>query len=207
MATTITLKLKNKCGGTDRETHEVEDIDLFQFQQMMKILNDIFSALDTNSPVRQLIEEMFSNSVTVTEEKYEGKTLKELKQVANELGATYKDGITKEQLTDALVAYENQQLEKEEHAQMVGKMFGAFQMLTVELPEHAIRLLSILSAVELDKLKQQKLMAVMDIYDAVMEENDVEGLISRAKKSLALTKAKITFTNFGKKIAGVTNPA
>lgn len=73
------------------------------------------------------------------------------------------------------------------------KAVGAFQNLVVDLPEQAINIISILSGVEKATLEQQDFEDLLDIYDAILEVNDVERLISRLKKSLALTVAKMTF--------------
>lgn len=67
---------------------------------------------------------------------------------------------------------------------------GAINVLMVEIPEKAIELLGVLSGVEYDVLMQQKAEEVFDIYDAIVQVNDIEKLVVRAKKSLRLTKAQ-----------------
>lgn len=62
-------------------------------------------------------------------------------------------------------------------------------LFLVHLPEKATELLATLSGIEHDTLVQQDPLDVMDIYDAVLEVNDMERLIERGKKSLAATKS------------------
>lgn len=69
-------------------------------------------------------------------------------------------------------------------------LIGALDVLLVEVPEKAFELLSVLSNIEYDVFMQQKLDEVFDIYDAIIEVNDIEKLVNRAKKSLQLTKAQ-----------------
>ncbi|MFC0188490.1 hypothetical protein ACFFJY_09345 [Fictibacillus aquaticus] len=88
---------------------------------------------------------------------------------------------------------------------LVNHLVNSFETLAVSMPEQATRLLSILSGIDANVLKGQKLMTVLDVYDAVIEENDVERLMTRVKKSLALTAAKINFQNFMKKVTGKTS--
>lgn len=78
---------------------------------------------------------------------------------------------------------------------MLQRAVGAMDLLLVEIPEKALKLLSVLSDVEYDTLVRQKPEEVFDIYDAVIKENDIEKLIKRAKKSLALTKAQVKVMN------------
>lgn len=65
---------------------------------------------------------------------------------------------------------------------------SAFEVLFVELPEYATELLAVMSGVTKEVLAEQKLTAVLDLYDAILEENDIEKLVKRLKKSLDVTK-------------------
>lgn len=73
------------------------------------------------------------------------------------------------------------------------KAVQSFEALAVKLPEQAIKLLSILSGVEEPVLKKQKIVDVMDIYDAVIEVNDIEKIVTRLKKSLGSTMRAMKF--------------
>lgn len=71
------------------------------------------------------------------------------------------------------------------------KLFGALDILLVEVPEKAFELLAIMANIEHKVFMQQKPEDVFDIYDAVIQVNDIEKLINRAKKSLELTKSQV----------------
>ncbi|MFD2924167.1 hypothetical protein [Halobacillus naozhouensis] len=89
--------------------------------------------------------------------------------------------------------------EDDEDAQFIMNLIDSFDTIAVHLPAKAVHLLSVLSDIEINTLQKQKMLDVMDIYDAVIEENDLERLWKRAKKSLATTKAKMAFVNLRKK--------
>lgn len=78
---------------------------------------------------------------------------------------------------------------------------GSFDALAVQLPEHAVQLVSVLSGVSFDVLKSQKIGVIFDIYDAIITENDIEKLMNRAKKSLALTKTRVKIRGLISKLA------
>lgn len=73
----------------------------------------------------------------------------------------------------------------------VQKLIGAMDVLLAEVPDKAFELLSILSNIDQETFMQQKLEDALDIYDAIITVNDIDKLINRAKKSLALTKAQV----------------
>jgi hypothetical protein len=79
------------------------------------------------------------------------------------------------------------------------KAMGAFNFIAVKLPDRAIELVSVLSGIEKELLEQQKLAKVLDVYDAVIEANDIEALITRLKKSWGATKAAMKYLNLRQK--------
>lgn len=88
--------------------------------------------------------------------------------------------------------------------ELMVKLMGAYETLLLNLPDKAIELLSALSGIEKDIVMAQDVEDVFDIYDAVVEENDIEKLINRAKKSLAVTKQKIRFKAIAEKATATT---
>lgn len=72
----------------------------------------------------------------------------------------------------------------------VNNAIGAIDVLLMEVPEKVFELMSVLSGIEHETFVQQKPEEVFDIYDAILEVNDIEKLVNRAKKSLRLTKAQ-----------------
>lgn len=85
--------------------------------------------------------------------------------------------------------------ETEKDNAFIGQLLGAFDTLLLNIPDKAFELLGVLSGINKEVLLQQKAEDVFDIYDAILEVNDIEKLISRAKKSLAVTKSTINFKN------------
>src|SRR5699024_1314733 len=71
---------------------------------------------------------------------------------------------------------------------IIGNLINSLDVLLLEIPENIIQLLADLSGIDYDLLIEQKIEEVLDVYDAVIQENDIERLIERAKKSSALTK-------------------
>ena len=159
MTTQITLKIKDQEGNTTKQQHEIEEIDLMQFQETMKIIKDVFKEVQEDESLKGLFADWFAGT--------------------NEEGA-------------------------EEMAQRLDETFiqnaiNSFETLAIHMPEKAFKLLSVLSGVPFETLRTQKVNDVFDIYDAVVEENDLQRLFNRAKKSLAATKAKMTFLKIVKK--------
>lgn len=163
MSTVITLKIKDQEGNVKKENHEVEEIDVLQFKQLMKTVKEIMAKVNENEDLKVLFGSLTNG----------------------------------QGLDDEEVGFAADQ-------DVITKAIASFDMLAVELPDQAFKLLSILSGVELAVMEKQKLKDVMDIYDAVLEENDMDDLINRAKKSLALTQTKFKFKNFMEKVKTTT---
>lgn len=77
----------------------------------------------------------------------------------------------------------------------VNNAIGAIDVLLMEVPEKVFELMSVLSGIEHETFMQQKPEEVFDIYDAIIEVNEIEKLVNRAKKSLRLTKAQKKIMN------------
>ncbi|MEE3895315.1 hypothetical protein [Priestia megaterium] len=163
MATVITLKIKDQEGNVQKQNHEVEEIDVLQFKQLMKTVKEIMARVNENDDLKVLFGSL-TNGQGLDDE---------------ETGAAADQDV-------------------------ITKAIASFDMLAVELPDQAFKLLSILSGVTPDVMEKQKLKDVMDIYDAVLEENDMEDLVKRAKKSLALTQTKFKFKDFMEKVKTTT---
>lgn len=148
MSTTVTLVQKNE-DEIKKIHHEIEDIDLVQFENTMQIIQDIVVEVQKKPELKALVQSLFAS---------EG---------------------------------EEDQLQLD--AQFIQNIVGSFDLFLTHLPGQAFKLLATLSNIKLDLLKKQKVMAVFDIYDAVIEENDIEALVERGKKSLAKSKAKLAF--------------
>ncbi|WP_445506791.1 hypothetical protein [Niallia sp. 03190] len=164
MPTTITLKIKDEQGNIRKETHEIEDINLIQYVEMMKVVNEIIKELQQDDSLKGFVSDIFGDQYKTSE-------------------------------SDA------EELVKEMDASFVLKAVNSFQTLAIKMPEKAFKLISVLSGIDLEVLKKQKFIDVMDIYDAIIEENDIEKLVNRIKKSLALTVTRMKFKELVTKAA------
>ncbi|MUK89157.1 hypothetical protein GMD78_12315 [Ornithinibacillus sp. L9] len=157
----IALKIK-KDNVVETIQHEIEELDLIQISETLKVINDIFILAQKDEGLQALLEEAFDTA--------------------------QEQGVEAENMDD------------ETSARLFKATLGAFETLLLRIPEQAFKLLSVLSGIELEKLMTQKVEVVFDIYDAILEVNDMDKLIKRAKKSLAVTKARINLSQFlGKK--------
>lgn len=81
------------------------------------------------------------------------------------------------------------QEEMKKDKEFMGKLVGSFETLAVNLPEKALELLCALSNIDKNVLGNQDFDVILNVYDAVIEVNDIKELTERVKKSLALTKS------------------
>ncbi|POD46289.1 hypothetical protein BKM15_25960 [Pseudomonas syringae pv. syringae] len=158
--TTINLKIKDEQGNVQNKQHEVEALNGFQFEAVMKVVNSIMKEMQQDQSLKGLFSSVFG------EEDIKEVDLAKLN-------------------TDLLLNAVN-----------------SFETLFVKMPSRAYELLSALSDVDVHTLKSQKFEDTLNIYDAILMENDVERLVNRIKKSLALTQGKMKFLNLVKKATG-----
>lgn len=162
MPTNVTLKKKDEAGNITKHQHEIEDIDLLQFQEMMAIIKEVIQDLKDDESLREFLNEIFEDELQTGE-------------------------------------VEPEEIIKNKDAEFILKAVNAFETLAIKMPEQAFKLLSVLSGIEFSVLQKQKLIDVLDIYDAVVEENDIERLIKRVKKSLGTTAAKAKFLSLARR--------
>lgn len=152
--TIVNLKIKQEDGSVKPVQHEIEEIDLDQFQMAMVTIKQVMQTLAENP------------------------ALFELFMTAIEDSGEEDESIDQRFLTMAT---------------------SAFEVLFVEMPDHAFDLVATLSGIEKAVLKKQKMMTVPAIYDGILEANDFEELYKRVKKSLGATKIKLAWVNKSRK--------
>lgn len=165
MSTTITLKIKGEDGTPQNKQHEIESLNGFQFEGVMKVVNAIIKELREDESLQGLFSSIFGE-VDVRDVDLQDM---DLAQVNSDF---IKNGV------------------------------NSFETLMLKLPSRAFELLAVLSDVELNVLKAQKFDDLLNIYDAILEENDIDKLIKRVKKSFVLTQGKMKFLNLVKKVTG-----
>lgn len=74
--------------------------------------------------------------------------------------------------------------------EFVSKIVQSFDFLLEEFPEEAIELLSALSGIEVEVLDEQDIDTMFDVFEAVVEENDLFKLWNRAKEAFSVAKSK-----------------
>lgn len=158
MAIIITLRVEDEeTKAVKQEQREIDSITGFQFQGIMKVVNELTKEMQNDESLKGLFDTIFGNQNVQD---------MEIGDISNEI---------------------------------IKNAIGSFETLAVTMPEKAYQLLSAVSGIEYNLLMSQKVENIFDIYDAVIELNDVEKLVARIKKSLALTKTKTAFLNLGKK--------
>ena len=78
-------------------------------------------------------------------------------------------------------------------SKVIDNAVGSFETIFIMVPEKAFELLAALSGLSADDLQNEDIENIMNIFDAVVEVNDIEKLVNRLKKSLEKTKARMTF--------------
>ncbi len=150
----VTLKVK-KDNTVETIQHEIESINLLQFQKSLKIIKEVLDIVQKDESLKNL-------------------------------------------LVGAIESASNDD-EEELDTRFLASAVEAFEVLLINIPEKAFELLAAMSGIGYDTLMSQKAEDVFDIYDAILEVNDIEKLFKRAKKSLAVTKAMTSFLKKSKK--------
>jgi hypothetical protein len=158
VTTMTTVTLKFKSEeGTKKVQHEIERIKLYQFTDTIKIVKDILVEMNQDGSLKEFFETAFAENPEAV------KDLKKLDEKAVEEMAAELDN------------------------RFLVKAVESFQTLAATLPDKAFQLLATLSGIKKEDLEQQDLFDVLDIFDAVVEVNDIEALVNRLKKSLGAT--------------------
>jgi hypothetical protein len=126
------------------------------------------------------------------------KQVKELAKTANGIVSELSANGTIKGLADQLLSEEAQDVVIDQ--QLVMSLIGSFETFAVKMPEEATNVLSVLSGVEVEVLDEQELEKVLEVYEAVLEVNDIEKLVERLKKSFNLTMGRFKLPNFQPKL-------
>lgn len=97
------------------------------------------------------------------------------------------DGILNEEMNDD---EQVQALEALKDERFINGLASAFDILIETVPERAYNMIAILSDIPAEKLEQAYLEEILDVYDAIMSENDVATLAERVQKSFFNTKGQ-----------------
>ncbi|AYP68832.1 hypothetical protein BpsM61_00058 [Bacillus phage vB_BpsM-61] len=165
---TLTKKIKREDGVIAKESHQYE-IDRITFGNMIKFSKEISAVLKEvkkNNALKELIEGLFGGELDVEEPK-EG-----------------------EDKADKLEKIKMEQLEKMKDDRFVENLAGSLEQLLEVAPERVVTLLSVATDIDRDAIKGAYAEEILDLFDAIIEENDIVKLVNRIKKSFFSTKEK-----------------
>ncbi|QFG05425.1 tail assembly chaperone [Bacillus phage 031MP002] len=156
MTRTVQLKIKTTEGDqklTKTVSHDIEKITLAQFTGVFFHVKRILNSLQKDGSVAELIETTF------------GADGDELSLQA--------ENLTQAEIEEKLKAADNK---------FIVKIIESFETIAIQLPEEAIGLISTLSGIDKDVLKEQELTKFFEVFEAVLEVNDIEELVATIKK-------------------------
>lgn len=93
---------------------------------------------------------------------------------------------------DELFAAEgNGELTDEQRDKMlIANLAGSLDTLLITVPELAVELIAKVAGVKLETMREQEVETLFDVLDAIVNVNDIERIVERAKKFFAVTKLK-----------------
>ncbi|QFG05692.1 tail assembly chaperone [Bacillus phage 035JT001] len=173
MTRTVTLKIKTTEGDqkiTKTVSHEIEKITLAQFTGVFFHVKRILKTLQENGAVAELLESVFGEE-------------------GDKLSLETAGDLTQEEIEAKLKAADNQ---------FIVKMVESFETIAIQLPQEAIGLIATISGIEKDVLEQQELAKAFEVFEAVLEVNDIEELVATIKKSLGAATKAFKFLNISR---------
>jgi hypothetical protein len=147
----------------------------------LKVKQEIDGEIVTKNPTFEIEKLNFFKFIGVS------KTINDIIGTAKqdeELVAVFKQMFNAEPVED-----ESAEEKAEKDQAFMGKLVASFETIVVKLPEKALTLLSQLSGIDEQVLGNQDFSVILDVYDAVLAENDIQELVERVKKSSGLTKS------------------
>lgn len=156
--------------GHETEQKSIRKLKFYQIEDVLTKIHEVYKIIQEDENMSLLFAELFGEDEPV-------------------------DEIALAKFTDE----ERIQIEADKQKAAEKRFFkglaGSFPLLLLHLPKHAIELLVAASDVEKELLRSQDFETILDVYDAVLEVNDIEVMLERIKKSLAATKQAVAFLN------------
>lgn len=159
---TLTIKEQNKEGKVTTSEQEFT-VDKLTFGQILKLTSEVgavLKELKQNDQLKTVIEGLMGESVDTEK-------VQDIKSV---------DDIDPETL------------EKFKDERFINGIAGAFDQMVQTMPERAEHLISIASGIDVATLRKAYGEEILDVYDAIIEQNDIVRLVNRVKKSFLHTK-------------------
>lgn len=156
----IQLERELKNGDIEMEKVVVKRMKTRQLNQTMKVVTAILEIIADSPDLQEMIFDMFKGGRDFNREIYKV-----------------------EGLTDEEIEEERRKFIDQKNDQFVGAILSAFPLILGRLPDLTVELLSAVSKIDLDTLLDQEPVLLFDVFDAIVEVNDLKELINRGKQS------------------------
>ena len=155
------------------ETFNIKEMNAFQIKRLAKEINGLLKDINGNQHFKNALNNFFDKSAENKE--HNAKVFKKAREEGRDVleGEVYK-------LQDTLAQV---------GGELVTDIMGSMEILLSDAPETATELLSIASNIDAKTLDAQDPITFLDIFDAVVEINDIEKIVERLKKSQASLKS------------------
>lgn len=77
-----------------------------------------------------------------------------------------------------------------EDKMFIDNILGAFKVLFHKLPDEITELLAIVSGVDEEIIDDQEYDVLFEVFEAIIQENDIKGMIDRAKNTFFMARSK-----------------
>lgn len=156
----IQLERELKNGDIEMEKVVVKRMKTRQLNQTMKVVTAILEIIADSPDLQEMIFDMFKGGRDFNREIYKV------------------EGLSNEEIEE-----ERRKFIDQKNDQFVGAILSAFPLILGRLPDLTVELLSAVSKIDLDTLLDQEPVLLFDVFDAIVEVNDLKELINRGKQS------------------------
>lgn len=174
------------------ETFEIKPMNVFQVMRLSKEINNLLSDIKGNEHLKNALNNYFETSAANKEKN----------------NAAIKKAQAEGRDVLAAEIYSTRDTISQVGGDFINDILGSLEILLSDAPETLTELISTASNIQGDVLKAQDLYVFLDVFDAVVEVNDINKLVERLKKSSSSLK-KVAEALFPKaednKVAAATN--
>lgn len=163
------------------ETFEIKPMNVFQVMRLSKEINNLLSDIKGNEHLKNALNNYFEQSAANKEKNNEA---------IKEAQAEGRDVLAAE-------IYSTRDTVSQVGGDFINDILGSLEILLSDAPETLTELIATASNIDSNVVKSQDLYVFLDIFDAVVEVNDINKLVERLKKSSTSLK-KVTETLFPK---------
>lgn len=149
------------------ETFEIKPMNVFQVMRLSKEINNLLSDIKGNEHLKNALNNYFEQSAEN----------KEKNNAAIEKAQAEGRDVLAEQI------YSTRDTISQVGGDFINDVLGSLEILLSDAPETLTELIATASNIDSNVVKSQDLYVFLDIFDAVVEVNDVNKLVERLKKS------------------------